>query len=130
MKHSIVFFLGFLSVAVVQAGHYHIAIKGAFTCNNTIYSGAHIELFDYDFFYPDVKLSEVVSGKNGKFYIEGDRYEFVPMIPYFQVSETCRGSPACWKFWVPQDYQWTDGYPRKIYHVGNINLTDPSGEGC
>lgn len=53
--------------------------------NNTPYSGGHIELYDYDLFYPDVKLSETQTGANGKFFVEGDRWELVPMVPYIQM---------------------------------------------
>ncbi|KAI6228657.1 Transthyretin domain containing protein [Aphelenchoides fujianensis] len=120
----------FFGASIVLAGHYHVAVKGAFTCRDKVYSDVHVELFDYDVFYPDVLLSTVDASKSGKFYIEGDRTELVPLIPYVTITEKCRGKPSCWKFWIPGDYQWMDGNPKKVYHMGLINLTDPHQETC
>ncbi|KAI6183812.1 hypothetical protein M3Y97_00529000 [Aphelenchoides bicaudatus] len=118
--------IGFVS----GSEHYNVAVRGALFCNDTPYDGGHIELYDYDFFYADVKLGEVISEKSGKFYVEGGRWEWVPMVPFIQISEKCHGDLKCWKLWIPPDYQWTDGNPKKVYAMGSFNLTDPQVSSC
>ncbi|KAI6234342.1 putative effector protein [Aphelenchoides fujianensis] len=106
--------------------HYHAAVSGALFCNGKTYEGAHVELFDYDVLRPDVKLGEVQSDDHGKFYVEGVREALVPLVPYVEISDKCRGDLTCRKFWIPVDYQWTDENPKKVYALGNVNLTaDP-----
>ncbi|KAI6179962.1 Transthyretin-like family protein [Aphelenchoides besseyi] len=121
---------GLCSAIAVGLPVYHTAVSGSLFCNNDPYEGAHIELFDYDVLRPDEKLGEVQSGANGKFYVEGQREALVPMVPYVSISDKCSGQLVCRKVWIPVDYQWLDGAPKKVYAMGRVNLTATPQSTC
>ncbi|XGW02309.1 hypothetical protein V3C99_014390 [Haemonchus contortus] len=124
MKYAILLALVGCALAMRQQA---VAVQGRLMCGNRPAAGVKVKLWDEDDGPdPDDALDEMYTDGNGNFQLQGSTRELTNIDPVLKIYHDCddgiKPGQRKLKFYIPDQYIFPGGRPRKAFNLGALNL--------